>query len=403
MRSRFACWPSFALLGLTMAFPAATLAQSSPSASPTPALPAGIFMTSQDAALSAGAGKAITFPIDVLNNTPKLERIKLAVSSAPANWDPMFQDGSNNVTELELLPGKDSSITFQVTPPADAQHATQQMSLKGTTDDGLSAAVNLSVEITSQTSTGLDLTTSYPNISGSAGAKFEYSFTIANNTGKDNTFGLSANSPSNDWQIYFQPSAGTSTITSTAVKSGSTQTVNLEVQSPPNVKPADYPINVTVSDNAGHDASAALKVTITGDYKIDLNTSTQQFSGTANPGQPETVTFLVSNLGNVDLSNVSMTAANAPNGWNVSFQPSSIDTIAPGASSQVQAKIVPAANASAGDYVLNFTSANDKANVNKDFRVTVQTANIVAWVIGIIVAVIVVGGLIWLFQGYRRT
>jgi uncharacterized membrane protein len=399
--------PAALLLGL----PATALAQSaSPSASPSPLtqaapsaastptpLPPGIFLTTTDLSIGTAAGKAITFPVDVLNNTSNVERIHLA-DTAPQNWQPVLQDGSNNVTELQLLPGKDKSITFQVTPPADAPHAQQSLTVKGSTDDGLSSSLDLNVDINGQTSSGLAVTTNYPNLRGAAATKFEFSLSVANNTGKDNTFGLSATSPSNDWQVFFQQTASQTQISSLAVKSGSTQSVNLEATSPEGAKPGDYPINVDVTDDSGDDAKVALKVTIVGAYKMALNTPDQQFSGGATAGQPTTITLLVQNTGNAALQNVGLSVSNVPNGWNVKFQPATLDSIDPGSTSQVQASVTPAGNTAAGDYVINFQANGQQANVDKDYRLTVQTANPILGYAGIGVAVVLVGAAVWLFR-----
>ncbi|HLG71983.1 MAG TPA: NEW3 domain-containing protein [Chloroflexota bacterium] len=396
---------------LLLGLPAAALAQSaSPSASPSPytppapsatatpvPLPPGIFLTTTDLSIGTAAGKAITFPVDVLNNTSNVERIHLD-DSAPKNWEPVLKDGSNDVTELQLLPGKDQSITFQVTPPADAPHTQQSLSVKGTTDDGLSSNLDLSVDITGQTTSGLAVTTDYPNLRGAAATKFEFSLSVANNTGKDNTFGLSASAPSNDWQVYFQQTASQTQISSLAVKSGSTQSVNLEVTSPDSAKPGDFPINVDVTDDAGDDAKVALKVTIVGNYKMALNTPGQQFAGGATAGQPATITLLVQNTGNAPLQNVGLSAGDVPNGWNVKFQPATLNNIDPGSTSQVQASVTPAGNTAAGDYVINFQASAPQASVDKDYRLTVQTANpILGWA-GVGVAIVLVGAAVWLFR-----
>jgi uncharacterized membrane protein len=393
-------------LGLAaLSLPGAALAQSA-SASAAPAgipgtvpagVPSGILMTTTDPSIGTGAGKAITFPVDVLNNTGKIELIHLGVSGAPDGWQPVYEDGSNNVSVLQLLPGKDDTITFQVTPPADAPKDQQHISLTGTTDDGLSANLDLSVRITGQTSGGLALTTNYPKLRGTAGTKFEFALTIANNTGKDATFGLSAPAPSSDWQVFFQQTASQTQISSLAVKSGATQDVNLEVTSPQGAKPQDYPIDVVVTDNSGNSTRTQLTVTVIGNYKLDMTTSSQQFSAGASAGQPTRVTLLLANTGNAPLQDVALSAGNAPNGWNVSFQPSSVDTIDPGATSQVQVAITPGSKTAAGDYSLTLSASNGQANVDKEFRVTVAGANYWGWV-GVGAAVVLVGAVVYLFR-----
>jgi uncharacterized membrane protein len=390
--------------GLGLAFLATPLASfaadTAPSASPS--LPPGILLTTQDAAVGAAPGKAITFPVDVFNNTPKQERIKLSVVTAPKDWAPVFQDRGYDVTEQDLLPGKDNTVTFQVTPPTGAAAGSQRISLQATTDDGQTAKLDLGVTISGSAGGGnLKLTTDYPLLKGASGTKFEFKATIANNTGKDNTFGLSATSPGNDWQVFFQPSFDTKQISSTPVKSGATADVNVEVQSPATAKPADFPISVKVSDDAGDTASVDLKVTIIGNYKVDLTTPTQQLNTNATAGQAKTLQVIVANTGSAAVQNLSLSATGLPSGWTMTFQPDKVDSIDPGTVRQVQATLTPAPKAIAGDYSISLSASSTQASINKDFRVTVETPTIWGWV-GIGIVVIVVGGLVWMFASYSR-
>lgn len=371
-------------------------------ASATPTLPPGILLTTQDAAVGSAPGKAITFPVDVFNNTTKQARIKLSVVSAPKDWAPVFQDRGYDVTEVDLLPGKDNTVTFQVTPPVTAAAGSQRITLQGATDDGQSAKLDLGVTINGSAGGGnLKLTTDYPILKGASGTKFEFKATIANNTGKDNTFGLSATSPGNDWQVFFQPAFDQKQISSTSVKSGSTADVNVEVQSPATAKPADFPITVKVSDDAGDTASVDLKVTIIGNYKVDLTTPTQQLNTNATAGQAKTLQVIVANTGSAAVQNISLTATGLPSGWTMTFQPDKVDSIDPGTVRQVQATLTPAAKAIAGDYSISLAASSTQASINKDFRVTVETPTIWGWV-GIGIVVVVVGGLVWMFASYSR-
>lgn len=393
-----------ATAGIGLAFLASPIASfaADATASPTPSLPPGILLTTQDAAVGAAPGKAITFPVDVFNNTAKQARIKLSVVSAPKDWAPVFQDRGYDVTEVDLLPGKDNTVTFQVTPPATAAAGSQRISLQGTADDGQSAKLDLGVTINGSAGGGnLKVTADYPTLKGASGTKFEFKATIANNTGKDNTFGLSATSPGNDWQVFFQPSFDQKQISSIPVKSGATGDVNVEVQSPATAKPDDFPISVKVSDDAGDTASVDLKVTIIGNYKVDLTTPTQQLNTNATAGQAKTLQVIVANTGSAAVQNISLTATGMPSGWTMTFQPDKVDSIDPGTVRQVQATLTPAAKAIAGDYSINLSASSTQASVNKDFRVTVETPTIWGWV-GIGIVVVVVGGLVWMFASYSR-
>jgi len=384
-----------------LASPLAAQAQSA-SASPNANLPQGIVLTTQDAAIAAAPGKNITFPVQVLNNTTKQQRIKLSSAGAPDAWKPTFQDRGFDVSEQDLLPGKDNTVTFQITPPTDAQAGAQRISVQAQTDDGQSSKLDLGVTINANANTGaLKLTSDYPILNGASGTKFEFKATIANNTGKDNTFALAANAPSNDWNVFFQPAFDTKQISSIAVKNGSTSDVNVEVQSPQGAKPGEVPISVKVNDDAGNSASVDLKVGIVGSYKLDLTTPTQQLNTDATAGQAKKVQVTVVNNGTAPIQNVSLSSTGLPSGWTVTYNPDKLDSIDPGTQRQVEATLTPAPKAIAGDYSITLSATSTQASINKDFRVTVNTPTIWGWV-GIGVVVVVVGGLVWLFQSYSR-
>jgi len=395
--------PRLAGASLGLMFLAAPLAAHAAdiTAAPTPTLPNAILLTTQDAAVGAAPGKAITFPVDVLNNTTKQERIKLSIATAPQDWVPVFQDRGYDVTEEDLLPGKDNTVTFQVTPPAATAAGTQRISLKAATDDGQTATLDIGVTINGAAGGGnLKLTTDYPILKGASGTKFEFKATIANNTGKDNTFALAANPPDNNWQVYFQPAFDTKQISSIAVKSGSTQDVNVEVQAPPLAQTNDYPIGVKVNDDAGNNANVDLKVSIIGNYKLDINPQ-QQLNTNATAGQAKTVQVTIANTGTAAIQNISLTATGLPSGWTMTFSPDKLDSIDPNTQRQVQGTLTPAAKAIAGDYSISLSASSTQATINKDFRVTVETPTIWGWV-GIGIVVIVVAGLSWMFASYSR-
>lgn len=381
-----------------LAMPLAVYA-ASPQASPS--LPPGIVITTQDTALTANAGKAITFPVDVMNNTSNVERIHLNVASAPNNWQPVFQDRGYDVSQIDLLPGKSDTLTFQVTPPATTPAGQSHITLEAATAGGLSTSLGLTVGITTKPAGNLKLTTDYPILKGAAGTKFQFKATIANNTGKDNTFNLEASPPNSNWLVTFQPAYGTKQISSLAVKSAQTQDVNVNVTPPSSAKPGSYPINVKVSDSAGDSATASLKVSLIGDYKLNLTTPSQRLNTHATAGQAKQLSIVVANTGTAPVRNITLSATNTPSGWNMTFKPAKIDSLDPGTMTQVQATLTPSAKAIAGDYSVNLSATSTDASVNKNFRVTVQTPTIWGWV-GIGVVVVVIGGLVWLFQGYSR-
>jgi hypothetical protein len=64
----------------------------------------------------------------------------------------------------------------------------------------------------------------------------------------------------------------------------------------------------------------------------------------------------------------------APNGWKVTFEPKSIDSIAPGQTREAQALVTPSEKAIAGDYATTLRAASKGENATANFRVAVTTS-----------------------------
>ncbi|HEY5128547.1 MAG TPA: NEW3 domain-containing protein, partial [Bradyrhizobium sp.] len=85
------------------------------------------------------------------------------------------------------------------------------------------------------------------------------------------------------------------------------------------------------------------------------------------------VPVIVTNTGTAPADNIQL-SGNAPNGWKVSFEPKTIDRIAPNQNKEVQALIRPPEKAIAGDYVTTLTASSRGENGTGNFRVTVTTS-----------------------------
>ena len=67
-------------------------------------------------------------------------------------------------------------------------------------------------------------------------------------------------------------------------------------------------------------------------------------------------------------------SGSAPSGWKVTFDPKTIDRIAPNDNKEVQALITPTEKAIAGDYVTTIRASARGESASSTFRVTVTTS-----------------------------
>jgi uncharacterized membrane protein len=96
--------------------------------------------------------------------------------------------------------------------------------------------------------------------------------------------------------------------------------------------------------------------------------------------------MIVANTGTAPLESVKL-AGTAPTGWEVSFDPATIDSVRPGETAQVAAVVKPASDAVAGDYSLTVRASAGSLSSDADLRYSLEgsrTLGIVA--IGVIAA-----------------
>ena len=120
-----------------------------------------------------------------------------------------------------------------------------------------------------------------------------------------------------------------------------------------------YPINVTVT--AGdQQATAQLGVEITGSVSMQLTTPDERLNTTANAGGTTDFPVVIVNNGTSPLTAVDLVGT-GPTDWEITFDPTSVDEIAPGDSAPATAHITTSGNAVAGDYQISLSATNADA------------------------------------------
>ncbi|MEA2951543.1 MAG: hypothetical protein QOJ96_1063, partial [Alphaproteobacteria bacterium] len=135
-----------------------------------------------------------------------------------------------------------------------------------------------------------------------------------------------------------------------------------------------YPVAVRA---AAEDASATADVAldISGQPKLDLTGREGLVSGRASAGAETAITILVTNSGTAPAESVELSGS-GPSGWKVAFEPKTVDRVAPGASTEVQALITPTEKAVAGDYVTVLRASSRGESASSNFRITVTTSTL---------------------------
>jgi uncharacterized membrane protein len=112
---------------------------------------------------------------------------------------------------------------------------------------------------------------------------------------------------------------------------------------------------------------------ITGQPKLDISGRDGLLSTSGTAGKEKSIPIIISNTGTAPADQVELSGS-APSGWKITFEPKTIDRIAPNANKEVQALITPTEKAIAGDYVTSIRASTRGESASASFRVSVATS-----------------------------
>jgi uncharacterized membrane protein len=219
----------------------------------------------------------------------------------------------------------------------------------------------------------LTLTPQLPDLRGTSKSSFEYQLGIKNDSGKKLTVSLSAQAPQN-FDATFTEQYGSQELNAVPVDPGQTKDVKLKVHPPNTVSAGKYKVTARV---AAEDAvaTAELGLDVTGQPKLDISGREGLVSTRATAGKETSVPIIITNTGTAPAEEIELTGS-APSGWKITFDPKTVDRIAPNDTKEVQALITPSEKAIAGDYVTTVRSSSRGELASANFRVTVTTSTI---------------------------
>jgi uncharacterized membrane protein len=345
-------------------------------------------------AVSVAAGSKVSFTLTV--KADQRRQVALSVSGAPSGWGTTFRGGGFIVDSVTAdSSGTPPDVRLDVDVPPDA---TGSASLVVTGTSGtLTSRLPLTVRVNTGGTGTVAMTADYPQLKGTATQTYTFSLTLSNDTAEDLTFALAAQGP-DGWTVTAKPS-GQSQAASIVVKAGETGTVDVEADPPSDVAAGDYEVDVSAT-SGDKTANTKLAVSITGNYKLTVTTPDQRLSTSGPAGGTIAETVRIQNDGSAPLTGITFDKT-APSGWNVTFSPSTIDSIPANGNQDVTANIQPSGDAIAGDYVVTISAKAKEASGQSDFRVTVETSPL--WgIVGLLLIVAIVAGLVWVFRAYGR-
>ncbi len=341
-------------------------------------------------AVAVEPGETTTFDLEITSDESEL--VELRVSEAPDGWETVLRGGGREVSAVFATPDEPGEVQLDVNVPADAAEGSHQVTVVATADSG-NATLPLTLNIVEQAAEAFELTTEFPSLQGSATDTFSFDLELANRSGQEATFSLAAAGPEG-WDVQARPSGEQQAATVT-IDAGGTSTINVEATPPENVAAGEYELGVQ-AEGEGQTLSSTLNVEITEAASMTINTANERLNASGPAGSTGTVQLVITNDGNAPLQGVELSAS-PPTNWDVEFEPATVD-VAPGQTARVTARVTPAGNAVAGDYMVTMSASGNGLDESVDIRYAVETSG--WW--GLVAVLVIVAALAALVGVYRR-
>jgi uncharacterized membrane protein len=245
----------------------------------------------------------------------------------------------------------------------------------------------------------------YPIQQSVVGSTFEFEITLYYEGPEARTFDLDAVLPEG-WMGTFTggyPETEISAFTVEPMKERETITFTVAPSEENMPGPGEYAFTVSAFSGNLSD-SVDLKVivvTAAPRYLLYMSTATLQSEFSIRPDQTNHISVQLLNAQTGTVNNI-VFSAEKPEGWDVTFTPSTIASLEYGVAQEIDVVVTPPAGTEAGDYPLVLKASGDQTDTEREYRITVITST--AWgVAGIIIAIAIIVGLaIWFRQSGTR-
>lgn len=340
---------------------------------------------------SAAPGESVSYSIDVVNHGSSTASATLSLDPASADWKYNMSAGGREISRLAVKGGETQSFNLQIEVPLKINKGRYNFKLHAD-DTTLPLVINISEQGTFKSELSVD----QANMEGHSDSTFTYSAVLKNRTSQKQTYALSAQAEPG-WDVRFN--ADSNSVTSVEIEPNQDKTISIQVKPSEQVKAGSYKIPIMASSGESS-VDATLEAVITGTYNMQFTTTNDRLSADIKAGSERKLNFVVNNTGSAELQDISF-SSNAPSGWEVSFEPSTINSVAPGESKQVTALIKSSDKSLAGDYVVSLTASSANKSSSADLRITVKSSVLWGW-IGIVIILAVCAAIYYLFRKFGR-
>jgi len=331
-------------------------------------------------------GENVTFDLDLSADTS--QTVWLETEELPDDWTAVFRGGGRVVRAVYVEAEGTASVDLRVELPQDVQSGTYDFLVVALGEEG---QAELPVELTVKEKLPPSLTfeVELPTLRGTPDTNFRFNVTLKNEGDEELSVNLTADAPP-EFLVTFK--SGGQEVTSVPVGANESKRLSVEAEAFAEVPVGTYQFDLQ-AQSSDVQAETTLFAEVIGKPDLNLAAPDGRLSAQARAGEETSIALLLRNDGSAPVRNVEM-GATPPAGWEVAFEPEQIAEIAAGEQVEVTAKLRPAKQAIAGDYMVTFRARPEEtAAESAEFRITVRTSTL--WgVIGvglIAVAVVIVG------------
>lgn len=343
---------------------------------------ASLTLTTPYPSIEAQPGSSVTLDLDVASTTREV--VDLEVSGLPDGWEATLRGGGFVIRAITSEPEDGASAELEIAVPPTAAAGEYPISVTASDATGGRSVAEITVVVAEQVNSGIRLTADFPSLSGEPGGTFSYTLTVDNQTPIEQTFTFDPSGPQG-WTVTANPTAEANAQTVT-IEAGATANVQVSATPPATAEEGSYPIQVAVAGENGASGTITLEAIVEGTPQLALATADERLDVSGEANQEQRIPMIVANTGSAPLESVKL-AGTAPSGWEVSFDPETVDNVLPGETAQVAAVVKPSSDAVAGDYSLTVRASAGSLSSNADLRYSLEgsrTLGIVA--IGVIAA-----------------
>jgi uncharacterized membrane protein len=318
-------------------------------------------------AVETQPGSTVKFDITLVSATP--DPVQLKVDGTEDGWTTTLRGGGFVVHEVTAEPDNGAKATLEVDVPPSAKPGNHDLTLVATDATGATRSLGLELVVAEQVDNGIALTADFPSLSGDPGGSFSYTLTVDNETPIEQTFTFDPSGPQG-WTVTASPTAEAKAQTLT-IEAGATSDLKVTATAPDSAEEGQYPIDISVVGANGASGTLTLEADVVGTPKLAISTADQRLDVTGPSNKEHRIPMIVSNTGTAELDSVKL-AGTAPTGWDVSFDPQTVDAVQPGETAQVTAIVTPSSDAVAGDYAMTVRASAGSLSQNVDLRYTLE-------------------------------